>query len=826
MTAPNLPCSHCRGDKQRPKCGRCHSRNLECIPVERKAVFRRGRVSKEHDVHENTFAADQTWVNSQPKKWRGTEPAAETAQLNSNPSPGRPNLNQSSVVSEESEGQPWLEPSLVHPPVQGGVGGGDTGAVAHTQDLGLGSAILPRATADGFASLMRLDALVSAAAGIQTQHTFPVPVQGGSNGITASHASSCSITDNPTLPSLYQPLASLEESCLLRYFIEELSPWFDHCDPQSHFRQVIPLRAQTSRYPSLLNAIFAVSARHLSRLPQYKTREGYIKYHGQTLPDLSTSSAVEYMLKCIPGLSSFHDISDSTEQENLMCAAIILRQYEEMEEEMEEMETEIIPITTESNADSGNAGEGGESPRQGRVNFLAITQTIVHTMISTSSPLQRSPLAVTAYWIAIRQEVYYALTRKRVPCLAFPAQVWESATVANRMIMHAGEVTGWCWGDKSFSEYERLRRHQEQLVTTHSCYLTPILEKPADRSKGEIFPTIWYATDAQVTGVQHLEMARMILIAENPRLLGKGVPRSMHRKTESLVRNIVLKLCGIAVDDVAKRMPALVNAVASILLYGEYFTDQVERDALLGVIERMKDMRAWPLKRGVERLERAWREADNVESLAKIVTRYKALRLTALQRSPEAFTSTYAREAQFDDETWTSRVVNPLATILIALSPDPTSKDINMGSDDDETLLIGRPWLGQLTLLGPVLFPANDEKAKRAPWELFKNINFEQAAKGFIPVGSNVVYILVGMYVLPEARGAGNGQRLLEAATRAVDNESKKNKVNALVIILVARENETAKRLYERVGFVAWEEVVDFEGEKHWALSLRLVVEE
>ncbi|KAL4748985.1 hypothetical protein BDW72DRAFT_195233 [Aspergillus terricola var. indicus] len=301
------------------------------------------------------------------------------------------------------------------------------------------------------------------------------------------------------------------------------------------------------------------------------------------------------MLKCIPELSSFHDIGDPTEQENLMCAAIILRQYEEMEEEIEETGTEPIPFPTESNVGAENTGEE-DSPRQKQVNFLAITQTIIQAMISSSSLLQRSPLAVAAYWIAIRQEVYYALTRKRAPCLTFTAQDWESGTVANKMIMHA----------------ERLRHHQQRLITTYSTQLTPILHRLADTSRGEIFPTVWYATDAQVTGVQHLEMARMILIAENPRLLEKGVPRSMHRKSESIVRSIVLNLCGIAVD-VSKRMPALVNAVISILLYGEYFTDPAERNALLSIIERMKDMRAWPLRNGVERLQRAWREADIVE---------------------------------------------------------------------------------------------------------------------------------------------------------------------------------------------------------------------
>ncbi|KAL4748986.1 hypothetical protein BDW72DRAFT_142590 [Aspergillus terricola var. indicus] len=217
------------------------------------------------------------------------------------------------------------------------------------------------------------------------------------------------------------------------------------------------------------------------------------------------------------------------------------------------------------------------------------------------------------------------------------------------------------------------------------------------------------------------------------------------------------------------------------------------------------------------------KQYPTTESLTETVARYRTLRLAALQGSPEAFTSTYAREAQFDDKTWTIRVLNPLATIFIALSPDTTSEDIGV-SPDGENILMKQPWLGQLTLMGPVFFPINNERATRAPWELFEDIDFEQAARDAvtIPAGSNVVYVLVGMYVLPEGRGAGNGQRLLEAAIRAVVEETKVKKVNATVMVLVARENGKAKRLYERVGFVAWEEGVDIEGEAHWALSLTL----
>ncbi|KAL4963065.1 uncharacterized protein BDV14DRAFT_202314 [Aspergillus stella-maris] len=587
---------------------RCQSRNLDCVPVERKGVFRRG--SK--DILADSFAADQTWVNSEPRKWRGTgaAPAAGVkraridtrAEIESaeGPAPGR---------VPESSNETATEGALAQGPNQDSAAENSISTVlpseAFPEQLPISPDPFPFGTA-----VSGLDALVSAAVGTGLYHDSPASTLsiGASHGSPFFHgvntiSPQSSTGHSGSTTAEVQPLASVQEACLLRYFIEELSPWFDHCDPQSHFRQVVPLRAHSDL--TLRNAIFAVSSRHLSRLPQFKTSRGIV-YHDQLLADLTTSSAVEYMLKCIPGLLSFHTVRDAHVQESLMAAAIILRQYEEMEEEVEEAGIEADLGPSENGTSIGDADE-----RKQRVNFLAITKTIIYSMIE--SPLTRSSLAVAAYWIAIRQEVYYALTRKRAPCVSFTPEDWANATVANMMIMHAGEVTKWCWGGRSAAEYERLKTHQQHLITDYSTHLLPILQKPPDRSKGDIFPTVWYTTDSQVTGAQHLELARMILIAENPRLREPSTPRATHRKAESLIRSIVLNLCGIAIDNVSRRMPALVNAVISIMLYGEYFTEQGERDALREVIDRTKSMHAWPLKRPYERLCRLWEEVDAVE---------------------------------------------------------------------------------------------------------------------------------------------------------------------------------------------------------------------
>ena len=81
---------------------------------------------------------------------------------------------------------------------------------------------------------------------------------------------------------------------------------------------------------------------------------------------------------------------------------------------------------------------------------------------------------------------------------------------------------------------------------------------------------------------------------------GRALPdaRIANRKIESQVRVMVLDLCGIALHH-PRCLPALVNAVIGLHLYGDFFTDQWEREALVSVVNRFKNARAWPLPKGL-----------------------------------------------------------------------------------------------------------------------------------------------------------------------------------------------------------------------------------
>ncbi|KAI2832056.1 transcriptional regulator family: Fungal Specific TF [Aspergillus niger] len=563
-TLARTPCSNCREkhvrcDKQQPTCTRCKEKGLICRPVQRKSVFRQGSTAR----LDGNFSKDQSWMSSQPKKWKlfsGDSSLPESLDVAQSPTPYQePSERWGTPTSDKIDGPVWAQRDDRTSPFDPSRNGFRTFVLEDTTNVNRLSNV-----AREWESVKSSESNRS----INGMSRSRIPVQ----------------TDDAS-STLEPGQTSVQEACLLRHFIEEISPWFDHCDDRRHFQLVVPRRAQ---YCSIIrNAIFAVSARHLARLPQYATPQG-VCYRGQLLPDLEKCTAVEYTLKCIPELLRFPEITDPTEQENIMVATVILRQYEEMEEDIEVNNDTIADMSAHD-----------------RVNFLAITQRIIDAMISHR--LEQS-LATAAYWIVIRQEVYYALTRQRPPKMRFSPEDWGKASAANTLVMLASEVTKWRWGVGTREEWNRLMLRHRKLKHDYHSELAPIFEKKADRSRGELFPTIWYSSDEQVTAVQHLEIASMILTAQNPYL--SNSTRAAHRKAEAEVRSILLRICGIAVNHTHCH-PASVTAVISISLYGEYFTEPDEREALVGIINQTRDLHSWPMQKCYARLRRGWEEIDN-----------------------------------------------------------------------------------------------------------------------------------------------------------------------------------------------------------------------
>jgi hypothetical protein len=86
----------------------------------------------------------------------------------------------------------------------------------------------------------------------------------------------------------------------MRYYVTDLTPWFDHSDTIKHFGSVLPTLAVTC--PPLLYAIFAIASQHLSLMGKL---DSSISLHYQDecfrtlLPDLKTKAFEAPMLAAV-----------------------------------------------------------------------------------------------------------------------------------------------------------------------------------------------------------------------------------------------------------------------------------------------------------------------------------------------------------------------------------------------------------------------------------------------------------------------------------------------------------------------------------------------
>lgn len=245
-----------------------------------------------------------------------------------------------------------------------------------------------------------------------------------------------------------------------------------------------------------------------------------------------------------------------------------------------------------------------------------------------------------AYWIALRQEIVTAFSKQRTfrlplgPCEPYrsfePADdyVW-----ADRLVIHCADVLQYCYGSDEQTETPSHRQFQfasmgvlhpvptvemrtaryDELVAFEALWaelgppsFKPIYAREPDRSRGEVFPELWYLNNCHVAGLQFLELARILLTVYNPKLprLGPG-QRTAMREVDLKVRAIVLRLCGIALSN-QHSPPGLVTAFVAIGMCGDRFTDRMEQEALLGVLDKLEAEHAYPTTSTQDSLKGAW----------------------------------------------------------------------------------------------------------------------------------------------------------------------------------------------------------------------------
>jgi len=163
---------------------------------------------------------------------------------------------------------------------------------------------------------------------------------------------------------------------------------------------------------------------------------------------------------------------------------------------------------------------------------------------------------------------------------------------------------------------------------------------------------------------------------------------------------------------------------------------------------------------------------------ARLIAAQRDFRLHALRTNPASFSSTYAKEAAFNDSQWEARLQNPLALTLIAVRNPKAAESKTQERQYTVQDCIEGEWEGTAVLFGPSPGQASTSDDNTIPtFEIF------------------------GLFVLPSARGRGIGTSLVEvsigqAVARAGSRE-------VIIKVRAAAGNAKVVGLYGNLGFDA-----------------------
>ncbi|KAG7142239.1 hypothetical protein HYQ45_001311 [Verticillium longisporum] len=410
---------------------------------------------------------------------------------------------------------------------------------------------------------------------------------------SASHtpdAQAAQLRSNIYLDRPIWPIESREEAVLFRHYIQKLSIWLDLCDPDAHFNTSIPARAGTC--PILLNAIFALSARHLAHTLRYDALASN-RYHEQCLTYL------------IPLLDHAVTVSD----ENLFAATIILRVLEEMD----------VPVL----------GQDTHGHLLGIHAFVAphsAPPTPTTPDPGPRSPLSPHSLSAACFWVGLRQEIYSAVMNHQPVRmnLAHPAVVDRSTTPAhdyawaNRAIVHCADVLNFCFGPDHADRprWHALREANKNWKAALPASYMPVFYRERDPNAAETgdaeadamkaFPEVWYWKGCHIIAVQHHILAELYLALFDPAHPRTGLQRrAADAALASQARTLVRSLCGIGTCN-RWCPPAMFTACMGVAAAGDRFEDRRDQEALLALLRATEREHARPTRAVCDLLKGCW----------------------------------------------------------------------------------------------------------------------------------------------------------------------------------------------------------------------------
>ncbi|RMZ75438.1 hypothetical protein DV737_g5302, partial [Chaetothyriales sp. CBS 132003] len=450
-------------------------------------------------------------------------------------------------------------------------------------------------------------------------------------------------------------------ACLMRYFIEQLAPWFDVGDPERTFALAVPQRAR--RCPPLLNAIFTAAARHLAAKPAYRNQHNVIVYQNTELPSLTVNTAIYYHQACIAYLKKLGKDEVSIQDENLLAAAIILRYYEELDHRLsgDEHAPKFVAFDIFVNAQARH--QNSQINHQFEPLLASPLANLSAPSINSASmtaprsgvlPPLRNRTEVIAelknfrhasFRVALRQEITTAFLKQQSIFTSLPdtwtlLSIFDTPSTRNDdpdfihsdcHLLHCARVLQYCFGTRSGSRasspiplafpntaspierYHELREYQRNWRKGEPYSFQPIHYSSAISTPTSFtLPQIWYISEIHALGLSYLDLADILLTVYDPSLPRLGPNASKEQKRVSKkVREIVVRLCGSAMSS-PDNESASIQAYLAIVVCGEHFSEvgRKEQEALLSVLERLEAKWGWPTRKERSELEEVWGWTD------------------------------------------------------------------------------------------------------------------------------------------------------------------------------------------------------------------------
>ncbi|OQU99341.1 Fungal specific transcription factor domain-containing protein [Cladophialophora immunda] len=356
------------------------------------------------------------------------------------------------------------------------------------------------------------------------------------------------------------------EAHLLRHYCQKLAPWFDVTDSNRHFQLEVPRRASTCDV--LLNAIFALSALHLSRVSSLD-------------PSISESYHSRCNSQLIPLLNDRHCAANV----NLLATVVILRKYEELS----------VVVTGQ---DHGHHLAG------------------VSALFSSPDCPFNDGLAQAAFWQFVRQDIYMSLPRRRPPRTSILIQppLTNDRTMpdchwANRMVWGTLAIMALCFRDErpDIATYENHSQRVKDWHDNKPTSFTPMYRRERSVVDGRYFPEIWLSDPWHATAWQYYHLSKILLALYNPHLQRPAADLKYQRDHNQLERDVLEHArfaCGIASSNDFATTRFTLSAI--MLTCGGWFKDPQEQEAIIDLLSATSKESGWPTKSVIEALRESW----------------------------------------------------------------------------------------------------------------------------------------------------------------------------------------------------------------------------